>query len=268
MGLMILVGGGSGTGGVLTALLYLVAFISRVTYFVQFELIWNGATPGKRIVGLRVIDRRGGPLQPSAVVARNLTREFEVFMPLSVLLSIGSLDAGSLGQWLSGLWVLVIGFLPFMNRDSMRGGDLIAGTIVIRMAQRTLARDVANSEFHFTFTDQHLSAYGNFELQVLEELLRRHGHGKSAYSKPGTNATEAQRASLEGKQMLHEVCEKICKKIGWQEPVPPEQELQFLKDFYTAERAFLERGQLFGMVKADKHQERKRQEVPPTEREH
>jgi hypothetical protein len=73
---------------------------------------------------------------------------------------------------------------------------------------------------------------------------------------------------MEGKKMLHEVSEKICKKIGWLEPVPPEHELQFLKDFYTAERAFLERGQLFGMVKADKHQERKRQEVPPTEREH
>jgi uncharacterized RDD family membrane protein YckC len=248
--------------------LYLVAFISRVTYFIQFELIWNGSTPGKRIVGLRVIDRRGGPLQPSAVVARNLTREFEVFMPLSVLMSIGSLDAGSVGQWLSAVWVLVIGALPLLNRDSMRGGDLIAGTIVIRMAQRTLAKDIANSEFHFTFTDQHLSAYGNFELQVLEELLRRHGHGMSIYGRPGVNTTQAQRASLEGKQMLHEVCEKICKKIDWLEPVPPEQELQFLKDFYTAERAFLERGQLFGMVKADKHQERKRQEVPPTEHEH
>jgi hypothetical protein len=205
---------------------------------------------------------------PSAVIARNLTREFEVFMPLSVLMSLGSLDAGSLGQWLSAIWVVVIGALPLLNRDRMRGGDFIAGTIVIRMTPRTLAKDIANSEFHFTFTDQHLSAYGNFELQVLEELLRRHGHGLSAYSKPGVNAAQAYRASLEGKQMLHEVCEKICKKIGWLEPVPPEQELQFLKDFYTAERAFLERGQLFGMVKADKHQERKRQEIPPSEHEH
>jgi uncharacterized RDD family membrane protein YckC len=41
VGLMLLVGGTSGLGGVLTALLYLVAFISRVAYFVHFELIWN-----------------------------------------------------------------------------------------------------------------------------------------------------------------------------------------------------------------------------------
>jgi len=35
------------------------------------------------MVGLRVIDRAGGPLQPSAVGGRNLTREIETFVPLA-----------------------------------------------------------------------------------------------------------------------------------------------------------------------------------------
>ncbi|MEJ2123456.1 MAG: RDD family protein [Alphaproteobacteria bacterium] len=256
------------SGNVLSALFNLIVFIVRYTYFVQFELVWRGLTPGKRIIGLRVIDRRGGPLMPSAVVARNLTREFEAFMPLMVLLSAGSLNAGNFGQWLSVAWVLVIGFLPFMNRDRMRGGDLIAGTIVVRMVTRSLAKDIANSEFHYTFTDQHLSAYGKFELQVLEELLRRHGQELSSHMKPGVSAAQAFKASMESKHMINEVTEKIRNKIGWLEPIAPEQQLQFLKDFYTAERAYLERGQLFGMVKADKHQELKRQEVPPTENNH
>src|SRR5262249_10340767 len=57
-----------------------IGFLVRNLYFVFFEIAWRGATPGKRIVGLRVIDRSGGPLLPSAVVARNLTREVECFI--------------------------------------------------------------------------------------------------------------------------------------------------------------------------------------------
>ena len=59
-----------------------IGFVVRNLYFIHFELAWRGATPGKRLVGLRVIDRRGGPLLPSAIVARNLTREVEAFIPL------------------------------------------------------------------------------------------------------------------------------------------------------------------------------------------
>jgi uncharacterized RDD family membrane protein YckC len=61
-----------------------IAFIVRNLYFVYFELAWQGATPGKWITSLRVIDRRGGPLTPSAVFARNLTREVEMFVARAV----------------------------------------------------------------------------------------------------------------------------------------------------------------------------------------
>ena len=52
---------------VLWSIALFIAFMIRNLYFVTFELAWRGATPGKRMVGLRVIDRAGGPLQPSAV---------------------------------------------------------------------------------------------------------------------------------------------------------------------------------------------------------
>ena len=42
---------------------------------------WRGITPGKRVFGLRVIDRGGGALRADAVIARNLMREIEVFLP-------------------------------------------------------------------------------------------------------------------------------------------------------------------------------------------
>lgn len=226
-------------GHIIAGLMVFFAFVIRTTYFLHFELAWQGKTPGKRIVGLRVIDREGGPLTPSAVIARNLTREFEIFMPLIVLLSIGSLGSEGWSQWLSLGWILVLGALPFLNKDRMRGGDLIAGTIVISLPRRALLPDVAQSEFDYTFSDKQLMAYGSYELQVLEELLR----GVSRHYTP---------------EMYAQVGNKIRDKIGWNNPVPADKELKFLKDFYTAERAYLERNQLFGIVKRDKHTEAQR----------
>ena len=43
----------------------------------------RGATPGKRMLGLRVVARDGARLTGGAVIARNAMREIEVFLPLS-----------------------------------------------------------------------------------------------------------------------------------------------------------------------------------------
>jgi uncharacterized RDD family membrane protein YckC len=220
---------------VVMGLMSLVSFLIRNTYFVHFELMWRGTTPGKRIIGLRVIDRSGGPLLPSAVIARNLTREFEVFMPLVVLLSVGNAP-GQWAQWLAGAWLLVIGAIPFLNLDRMRGGDLIAGTMVIALPRRPLLDDQAQNQFQYSFTHRELSAYGAYELQILEQVLR------SAGTKGGASS-----------DVLGEVGRRIRRKIGWQGEVPAQMEERFLRDFYTAERAFLERERLFGKNKADKH---------------
>jgi hypothetical protein len=69
---------------------------------------------------------------------------------------------------------------------------------------------------------------------VLEELLRR------------PNQTDSM-------QVLYEVCDKICHKIGWKQPVPRRDVTAFLHDFYAAERAYLEREQLYGKTKPDKY---------------
>jgi uncharacterized RDD family membrane protein YckC len=212
-----------------------IGFVVRNIYFVYFEIAWRGATPGKRIVGIRVVDRAGGPLLPSAVIARNLTREVEMFLPLGILLSGGKSAGGGvdLMQLSIGVWLVFFAALPLINRDRMRGGDLIAGTMVIALPKLTLLSDLVERAAQFTFNEQQLRAYGAFELQVLEELLRR----------PPTPA---------GSVVLREVCDKICHRIGWTSEVPQNQLVTFLRDFYTAERAFLERGQLYGKVRADK----------------
>jgi uncharacterized RDD family membrane protein YckC len=219
---------------VLVGVLKLVSFLLRILYFVHFELSARGATPGKRIVGIRVTDRRGGPLLPTAVIARNLTRELEVFVPIIVLLSASGGAAG--GHWGSLLllaWLGIFLALMFFNRDRMRAGDLIAGTLVIKVPRQRLLGDLVEARARFVFTDQQLMAYGKRELQVLEDLLRRPNERES-------------------RELLHDVCDRICRKIEWSQPLMPDEVVTFLRDFYTAQRAYLEREQLFGRPLADK----------------
>jgi hypothetical protein len=190
-----------------------------------------------------VINRKGGELSPSAVVARNLTREVEFFLPLGLFLSLDA-DFGAWGQLASLGWALALTAVPFFNLEHLRAGDLIGGTQVIAMPKRALLDDLteqprlsrrtsAASRKNYIFTYEQLAIYGNFELQVLEEILRRP-------------------ANAENDRLLAEVCGKICRKIGWEEPVQPKDTRRFLNDFYAAERADLERGQLYGRVRADK----------------
>ena len=227
------------TGGSLIAvsIALFIGFLVRNLYFIYFELAWRGATPGKRIVGLRVIDHNGGPLVASAVIARNLTREVEMFIPLGVLLHAG--NGVNWEQLAIVAWVMVCLAIPALNKDRMRGGDLIAGTVVISLPKVALLSDLVERTLKFTFTPAQLQAYGAFELQVLEELLRRP-------------------QSKEGVHVLDDVCDKICRKIGWTGPVPRNDVVIFLRDFYTAERAFLEREQLYGKARADKYERTER----------
>lgn len=228
----------------------LMFFVIRNLYFIHFELAWQGRTPGKKICGLRVINRSGGELTPGAVIARNLTREVELFLPISLFFSV---HTGGLGALAVLGWVLVLTCLPLFNREHLRAGDLIGGTVVIAMPKRALLGDLtlkptvlkqtaninpnapqeAQPEKQYTFSHEQLSIYGAFELQVLEEFLRR----------PPTTENES---------ILSEICAKICKKIDWQEPVTRSEVRQFLNDFYAEERAELERGQLFGKLREDK----------------
>ncbi len=235
------------------ALFSLFAFLIRIFYFIHFELAWQGRSPGKVICGLRVIDRKGGPLTPAAIFARNLTREFEVFLPIQLYL-IMSISYGLDGwqQLALFLWSLTFAALPMFNRQRLRCGDLIGGTLVIAMPKHALLEDLsqrADSEQStftqsYTFTRHQLAAYGAFELQVLEEMLRR----------PRTFETD---------QLMEQVCGKICQKIDWTEPVASTDTRRFLNAFYAAERGELEREQLYGRYRADKTQSTASSTPPP-----
>ena len=58
----------------LIALFVLPVFVVTTGYFMLFETLWSGQTPGKRLVGVRVMRENGYPIRPVDAVIRNLIR--------------------------------------------------------------------------------------------------------------------------------------------------------------------------------------------------
>ena len=151
------------------------AFVLRNGWFVLFEMGGRGATPGKRLMRLRVVARDGARLTAGAVLARNAMREIEVFLPLSFLGAQAA--AGTADAFLTifaMLWTGIFLFFPLFNRDRLRIGDLVAGTWVVQTAISTLAADLApaNDLPRRIFPETALALYGNYELQALEDVIR------------------------------------------------------------------------------------------------
>ncbi len=205
-------------------------FLLRNFYFIAFEIGRRSATLGKRIMGLRVVARDGGRLTADAVIARNMMREIEVFLPLSFLSGGEGVD-GAIAL-IGLLWAGIFLFFPLFNKDRLRAGDIIAGTWVVHAPRRKLSIDLASAQSEeasaFTFTDEQLDAYGEYELQTLENVLRS-----------GNTETE------------QNVATTIRGKIGW-EWSEAEDDRAFLSAYYAALSTRLERRMLFGNRRLDK----------------
>lgn len=222
-------------GDVASAGAILAVFLVRTFYFPFFELAWKGQTPGKRRLHLRVVDGGGGPLSAEAVIVRNLTRELELFLPIVGLFAPVLLFPGAPGwaRLLPLAWMLLFGLLPLFNRDRLRVGDLVAGTVVIRTPQAVLLEDLAAAgpREAVAFTEAQLDAYGAYELQVLERVLRL---------APGPGQAEA----------IAAVASSIRARTGWTGEAA---DRTFLEAYYAALRARLERRLLLGRRRASKH---------------
>lgn len=94
----------------LVAVLGLIAAVFYWGYYVFFEMLWNGQSPGKRWVGLRVIRADGTPITLSESLIRNLARIVD-FLPAAY-----------------GVGIVTM----FIDKQSRRLGDLAAGTLVVQ----------------------------------------------------------------------------------------------------------------------------------------
>ena len=143
------VGAGLSSPGLwILAILLFIAFAIYSGYFAAFEALWNGQTPGKRLVGLRVIDVSGRPVTVYAAIVRNLLR---IVDQLPGMYALGMVS------------VLV-------TRRQQRLGDLAAGTVVVheRIGPRVVSPAVARAD---TRVGAHRLT--EEEMAVVEGFLRR-----------------------------------------------------------------------------------------------
>ncbi len=107
---------------VLSSLIFGVFFI-QFLYFLLFEAFWNGQTPGKRVMGVRVISISGRPIGLMSSGLRNLVRVCDLLPAFYV----------------AGLVTM------FISTKARRLGDFAAGTVVTRERRRPVRSMVKSS---------------------------------------------------------------------------------------------------------------------------
>jgi uncharacterized RDD family membrane protein YckC len=148
------------------AILIIVVFLIFAGYFIIFEWLWNGQTPGKRLLKLRVIREDGRPVTLWEAIARNLLRIFDA-VPGFVLpiYSIGLITI-------------------FMSSRDQRIGDIFAGTVVVREREdeaptfaETFSNPLGDAAFSRVQKKTDFQANVNLltesEIEVVESFLRR-----------------------------------------------------------------------------------------------
>jgi uncharacterized RDD family membrane protein YckC len=101
-----------------TGLALLTAFVVEWLAPAWFEVYWRGQTPGKRALGIAVVNDDGTPVRWSAALTRNLLRAVD-FLPFLYGFGLAAMLA---------------------NRDFKRLGDLAAGTVVVYAPGKARAR--------------------------------------------------------------------------------------------------------------------------------
>jgi uncharacterized RDD family membrane protein YckC len=137
----------------LTAISILLSFAVYTGYFVFFETLWQGQTPGKRYAKIRVIRDDGQPMGVTQAILRALIR------PIDDIAFIGML-------------------LIILTKREKRLGDFIAGTLVVQEQRAIAAANFKLSPEADSLANELLSTQ-NFSLllpddfAVIREYLQR-----------------------------------------------------------------------------------------------
>jgi uncharacterized RDD family membrane protein YckC len=187
-------------GGVVIALFVLAQFVVETGYFIFWEMVTNGRSPGKMLGGLRVVRRDGSPINLRSSVLRNVLRIVDI-LPENYAIGLISMLLSSSGE---------------------RLGDHVAGTIVIRLDRPSAAPEIEPSQngTALALTRTQLARIGPREIQLLRATLRRV-------------------PSLSGERslaLLNEVADTMRARLEVTD-LPPSDPLAFLRDLLTvAER--------------------------------
>jgi uncharacterized RDD family membrane protein YckC len=177
------------------------------SYFLIFETLFRGRTPGKRLTHLRVVSEGGSVLDWRQSLLRNLLR------------MVDSLPTG----YLVGVVAMLI------SPRVQRLGDLVAGTIVIReredfvsdvMSDIVIAPDV---EAGFRFTREELNRIGEVERRLIRRTLRRAD-------------SLSNRAA---RRIVNRATQAISRRIGRVDPIASKQQQDFLLALLQASERLL-----------------------------
>ena len=154
-----------GLEGSVRALLIAAAFGAQWGWWTVSEFLMGGQTPGKRLLGIRVVRRDGGPVGLTDSAVRNLFRVLD-FLPVG---------------YAAGLLAMLSG------REARRLGDIVAGTVVVKAGQVDLSGYLSDAPVRAgsgrVLTDEELELLVHFKARrawmapdARAALARRLGH--------------------------------------------------------------------------------------------
>jgi len=188
---------------IVIAVLILCYFVIIWGYYIFFETVWNGETPGKRWMGLRVIKDGGYPVDFRSVVVRNLLRAADT---LPLLYSLGMVVA-------------------LLHRRYQRLGDMAAGTLVIthgrerRLLEKTLGETRVFRLLDTSVLSQ-LSRLSKDEYRLVQRFLERRNELP---------------AGLRG-EFAQRLAGQLIEKFNYQEPALGMDHLRWLEELDLAFR--------------------------------
>ena len=132
-------------------------------YFLFFEALWSGQTPGKRSQKLRVIRMDGRPIGWLESAIRNILRAVDI---------------------LSGIYPVGL-IVIFLSSRSQRIGDYAAGTVVIIERRSRVPMDRtrlrSSAKIHISDLGTHISTLGPDEYRLIRTFLNRRAEMNPAH---------------------------------------------------------------------------------------
>jgi len=175
----------------------LSGFLLYYGYFAIFEILWNGQTPGKRYVGIRVIKDSGRPLTAGETIGRNLMR---IVDQIPAFYAVGIIAA-------------------LLNRKHQRLGDLLVGAVLVRESSlaelkplwRPLDADVPMSN---RFVDT--SGLTSEDLTLVDAFLaRRHSLSEDVRGVMASQIVARLRAKLPEAMLFEGTSESILEALSY-----------------------------------------------------
>jgi uncharacterized RDD family membrane protein YckC len=189
---------------VLVAVAILFLFMaSEMAYFVFWETTNRGRSPGKALLGLRVVRDGGLPLDLSSSLLRNLLRIVD-YLPTN---------------YLTGFIAMLV------SPEGKRLGDLAAGTIVVRLDRSEPAEPLGGDERgetgpSFVFERGQIERLGRTERALLRRTLR------------GVERLAPDQAEA----VLGRSVEVLRARVGYTGEVEPDERIAFLRALWRAAR--------------------------------